>query len=466
MSLPLARRRPPELFTLFSKDVRIDVLVGAPRVAAVGRYVRAPFEPERERTRLDEGHFVHYFPARVRISFIAQPELVLDMQPREIRVEHTRELDSPPPERVRDVATEVVEAFADKHPNKHRAYVDYDPASHGVDVSWEAPAPRHMLTPARTTRGPGQMPPRPVRFRIHLLLREAANEAGLRAASAQDKANALAREWQLSSAQIRAIEEEFRGTGTVHRGEATRSLLTAEPEDAPGQLGGGASTSRLGPKRDPRRWMTRSVSRDPPSLEVMAALWRDVNQPDPRYSRAEFRGGAVVYMNEGAIEDAFVLADALEEVGYPKLALDLNRWLRQLQHYNEVERTREPVHVHYPTSATWRSLQRRVELALRELRVGRATDIVWLADRKEAYDRRRGRSIIRSTFWPVRVAGEGHEQGSLRVEFLTGARRGQSLVVGRSDVRERPVRVVGMESEARLAPGSAHLVRRDARARL
>ena len=304
MSLPLARRRPPELFTLFSKDVRIDVLVGAPRVAAVGRYVRAPFEPERERTRLDEGHFVHYFPARVRISFIAQPELVLDMQPREIRVEHTRELDSPPPERVRDVATEVVEAFADKHPNKHRAYVDYDPASHGVDVSWEAPAPRHMLTPARTTRGPGQMPPRPVRFRIHLLLREAANEAGLRAASAQDKANALAREWQLSSAQIRAIEEEFQGTGTVHRGEATRSLLTAEPEDAPAQLGGGASASRLGPKRDPRRARARSfgqrrrrdpqmtrqealrieeaaeAAKDPDAFRVAADAWLEAGEPE------------------------------------------------------------------------------------------------------------------------------------------------------------------------------------------
>lgn len=114
------------------------------------------------------------------------------------------------------------------------------------------------------------------------------------------------------------------------------------------------------------------------TYETAVALWREIARPDPRYSRAGFRSGAAVYMNEGALDEAVVLADLLETEGWVVLARDLSAWIRTLR-YEEVQRTREPVHVRYPSAEKWRAIARRVEAALEEMRDGRPANVYWWA---------------------------------------------------------------------------------------
>lgn len=245
---PLARRRPPQLYTLYSKDLRIDVMVSSPRVRFVEKHVRQPFERPRPESVLDQAHYDHYFPARIRISWAATPkELVLAWKDRDLLVESVRELANIPPGAVWDAATLAIEEYVHGHPAKRQKYVDYDPASRGVNVSWEESAPRHMLA-SGGPRTKGQVTPRAVRFRIKMLLDQAETSTGFKAESAREKAETLIREYGMTEDEVRALQAEFRTRGA---GEAARPLLSQEEP----------ASRRLPPRRDRARSRGRALRR-------------------------------------------------------------------------------------------------------------------------------------------------------------------------------------------------------------
>lgn len=248
----LTRRRPPELYTLYSKDLRIDIMVGSPRISFRERRTRQPFERERPEGTLDQPTYVHYFPARVRISWASMPkEKVIMWKDRDLLVESVRELSIIPRGAVWDAALEAVESYVHDHPAQRQRYVDYDPASRGINVSWEEPTARHMLA-SGGARVRGQGAPRAVKLRIKLLLDQAETSTGFRAESAREKAESLIREYGLTPEEVRALESEFRTRG---RGEeATRPLLGGREETRP-LLGRGEEvpSRRLPPKRDGER---------------------------------------------------------------------------------------------------------------------------------------------------------------------------------------------------------------------
>lgn len=259
--MELARRppqRPSEIYTLFSKDVRIDVMVGPPRVSFRERHVREPFERERPEGTLDQPTYVHYFPARVRLSWASSPkDPVLAWRDRDLLVESVRELASIPRGAVWDAALEAVESYVHDHPAQRQRYVDYDPASRGINVSWEESAPRHALA-SGGARTRGQVTPRAVKLRIKMLLDQAEGSAGFQAASAREKAEKLIREYGLTEDDVGALYTEF---PTRMGGESARSLLG----------GGGGSeeprlpspSRRLLPKRDPSRvYATPEIKRE------------------------------------------------------------------------------------------------------------------------------------------------------------------------------------------------------------
>lgn len=240
--LVIVKRRPPQLYTLYSKDIRIDVLVGSPRVHVKERHVRQPFERERESTFEDQPHYGHYFPARVRISWLSDPEKILAMKERDILVESIRQLEVIPRDAVWGAATAAVETYVNDHPSKRQRYVDYDRGSQGVNVSWDLPAARHMLA----SGGARQVTPRAVKLRIKMLLDQAESSAGFRAESAREKAETLIQQYGMTEDDVRSLHNEFRsmrGAGEV----TSRSLLGGREEEPL------RSSQRLPPKRDTRR---------------------------------------------------------------------------------------------------------------------------------------------------------------------------------------------------------------------
>lgn len=247
-ALAVSKKRPPSLYTLYSKDLRIDLMIGSPRVLKKERHVRQPFDPITRTGFEQEPHYAHYFPTRVRVSWASTPkEPVLLMKDRDILVESVRQLSSIPRGSVWDAAALAVEDYVHGHPAQRQRYVDYDPASRGVNVSWEVPTPRHMLA-SGGARTKGQVTPRAVRFRIKLLLDQAETSTGFQAESAREKAEKLIREYELTEDEVRALQTEFH---TRPAGEtASRSLLGGGRKEAP-------SSRRLPPRRDRTRSRTR-----------------------------------------------------------------------------------------------------------------------------------------------------------------------------------------------------------------
>ena len=298
------RQRPPELFTLWSKDVRIDVLVGSPRTQRVERYVRQAFEPVRAASPLDGAHFVYHFPARVRLSWASDPQKVLQMTPREVRVEVLQPIARIPPASVHDVANEVLDAWVLDDQRKRSELVDYDPSSRGVHLSWEEPARRHMLAGAGP-RVRGQEVPRPVLLRIGLLLRQAEADTGFAAASARAKAASLIREYGLRPDDVRALGSSFGGRGEL-RGESARGLLGAAQQAPPS-----STAPRLPPKRERdagRCFMFARArkSRDLPAHHAArrrdrkSTAWRRDPGARERADRAEAHALALTYRAHAA----------------------------------------------------------------------------------------------------------------------------------------------------------------------
>lgn len=311
----LERQRPPELFTLWSKDVRIDVLVGSPRTQRVERYVRQAFEPVRAASPLDAAHFVYHFPARVRLSWASDPQKVLQMTPREVRVEVLQPIARIPPGSVHDVANEVLDSWVLDDQRKRSELVDYDPSSRGVHLSWEEPARRHMLAGAGP-RVRGQEVPRPVLLRIGLLLRQAEADTGFAAASARAKAASLIREYGLRPDDVRALGSSFGGRGEL-RGESARGLLGAAQQAPPS-----SPAPRLPPKRerDARRRDPSARERaDRAEAHALALTYRaHAAYAGPNAPAAANRAAHALYRD--SIDAWLVARDAWLEAGDVRMA--------------------------------------------------------------------------------------------------------------------------------------------------
>lgn len=188
----LTRHRPPEHFTLFSKDVRLDLLVSTPRI----------FEEERPiwqhgRNVASQRIVIHYFPVKARFSWASEPTAILRTTTRDMLVEMGREISHAPRGHVFDLANALFDDFVHFHPAKHERLVDFDRSSGAVHVVWDEPPTRHGLS-ARSVRATGQAAPAAVRLRIRLLLERAEHGRGFEAQSAYDKAQELIRHYGLS----------------------------------------------------------------------------------------------------------------------------------------------------------------------------------------------------------------------------------------------------------------------------
>ena len=209
-SRALARRSAPELFTLYSGDVRIDVLVGSPDVMVIDRYVRGPFEPVRPPRKFDPEHLAMRYPFRVRLSWASDPERVLEMDRGNFLFESFSVPESAPTDHVFEVAQRSIDEWVQRDQRGRTKLVDYDRPSQGVNVSWEPPSERHVLAGSRR-RLPGQAAPPAVLLRIRLLLDQADRSSGFEAESAYDRAEQLARSYDVDMQTIRAITRP--GTG-------------------------------------------------------------------------------------------------------------------------------------------------------------------------------------------------------------------------------------------------------------
>ena len=212
----LARRWTPELFTLYSGDVRIDVLVGRPDVMVIERYVRGPFERIRPPSKFDAEHLAMRYPFRVRLSWASDPERVLETDRGNFLFEDFSVPRSAPTEHVFDEAQRSIDEWIQKDQRGRAKLVDYDRSSQSANVSWGPPSEPHVLAGARR-RLPGQAPPPAVLLRIRLLLDQAERSSGFEAESAYDLAEQLARSYDVDTQTIRAITRRDAPLASVHR---------------------------------------------------------------------------------------------------------------------------------------------------------------------------------------------------------------------------------------------------------
>lgn len=223
----LSRRRDPEIHTLYSKDVRADLLVGSPRVSHHERPVW-----QGGRRAAEQRVYVHYFPVKIRFSWASEPTRVIDVLERETLVEAGRELSAMPRGRVYDVANEAFDDFVGAHVARRSKYVDWDEAGRAVHITWDEPPVRHALA-GSGERARGQAVPPAVKLRIRLLLQQAENARGFEAQSAYEKAQDLIRHYGVSDAEVQS--------------------LTAQRAGSRGRQLGASEIGRLPPRRDVRR---------------------------------------------------------------------------------------------------------------------------------------------------------------------------------------------------------------------
>lgn len=208
----LARRRPPKLFTLYSGDVRIDVLVAAPEVMHIARYVRQAFERVRPPRALDAEHLAMRYPYRVRLSWASDPERVLAMERGAFLLEDFSVPESAPTDRVFDVAQQAIDEWIQKDQRGRTKLANYDPLAQSADLSWEPPAAHHKLAGARR-RLPGQAVPPAVLLRIRLLLSQAERSDGFEAESAYARAGQLAQSYGVD---MQTLQNASRRDPAVH----------------------------------------------------------------------------------------------------------------------------------------------------------------------------------------------------------------------------------------------------------
>lgn len=115
--------------------------------------------------------------------------------------------------------------------------------------------------------------------------------------------------------------------------------------------------------------------RDPESerrkiLYEVRSLYYGLIRLDPSNTgHVGFRTGTNVYISSERIENAFVLADLLETIGYEALARDLAKFARGVQLDDVRPRVRRR-NVTTPTYEGWRRLNDRILAAIREVEEG------------------------------------------------------------------------------------------------
>lgn len=174
------------------------------------------------------------------------------------------------------------------------------------------------------------------------------------------------------------------------------------------------------------------------SLRAIKDLW----------GRLTEESASTLIVDDDARDSLFVLADALNERGYPALAKDLSKFSAQVGRYRRSIRGGgwEPIEARAPSPQEFRSLLKRTRYAIEEMERGRP-NVWWLEKRDDYYDRTRGTWKKRMFLHPVIPLTSPVAADVVEVKFLT---TGKTLVVGRSDLHRSPP----SGKSVRFAPGA------------
>ena len=212
----LARTSQPIHHTLYSKSLRVDILVGERRATSHSESV---YEPSGRRAG-EQRIYVTYFPLRVRISWSDDPDRVISLKTDEARIESSMPAHRLGRDRVEEIAGGALDDLLMRDPPKYKNLIKIDRDSRSAIVSWE-PSSRHVLAaesgPAARALGMGAPPA--VKLRIWMLLRQTSAPNAFEAESARMRAADLLQQYGLAASDI---EAEFGGS---RRGGSARKLL-------------------------------------------------------------------------------------------------------------------------------------------------------------------------------------------------------------------------------------------------
>lgn len=223
-------------------------------------------------------------------------------------------------------------------------------------------------------------------------------------------------------------------------------------------------------RQNRRRFNRRSSRRDPSRESVMSTYLHRLNTLDPSNTGTQLRTGTNVYISYQNIDNAFILADALEEAGYDKLSKQLSAFARGVIRAEDPElwesRRYKKTATITPSWEKWRSLNRKIRNVLIDLREEKyqreegvpERKVVWWQTSKTAW------ALGSAVWWLIPSEFLGTEEGGLYVSIrpLLGPRRGRETHVPFNHVHLSP-RKPGLykprESGWRLYPGSSRYLK-------
>jgi len=229
---------------------------------------------------------------------------------------------------------------------------------------------------------------------------------------------------------------------------------------------------RFSRRRSPISLFQRGGGRRDPSREsVLSTYLHRLNTLDPpNTGNVHIRTGTNVYISYQNIENAFILADALEEAGYEKLAKQLSAFARGVIREMDLDlwerrRYKKTVTV-TPSWEKWRSLTRKIRDVIADMR-------------EESYQKKTGGSEKKIVWWQARRPGWNFgatnyylipsefidtEEGDLYVNIrpLLGPRQGRDTNVPFNHVHlspRKPGAYKPRESGWRLYPGASRYLK-------
>lgn len=190
----------------------------------------------------------------------------------------------------------------------------------------------------------------------------------------------------------------------------------------------------------------------------MYSALHGLNRLDPSNTgHASFKTGTNVYISLIRIENAFVLADALEQHGYERLARELSAFARGVIRENKrayrvgegYEPTKPTRGITSPSWERWRTLNRKIDDAIGAIQEEENKghlDVHWY------WTYGRGSPVL----YPVKILKTMSEK-RVRVEILSGENKGLDLIVDMDGLTKVPRRA--MIHRVRFARGAKGFVK-------
>lgn len=212
--MSLARTSQPIHHTLYSKSLRVDILVGQRRETSHSESV---YESSGRRAG-ERRIYVTYFPLRVRISWADEPDRVISLKTDEARIESGSPAYRLGRDHVEEIAGTALDDLLMRDPPKYKDLIKIDRDSRSAIVTWQPPS-RHVLAgQSPSMRALGTSAPQAVKLRIWMLLNQTTSPNAFEADSARARVSELLQQYGLTA---REIEDEFGG----RRSGTSRKLL-------------------------------------------------------------------------------------------------------------------------------------------------------------------------------------------------------------------------------------------------